>query len=229
MVMDETLYQVQAKVQNFAVIYLGEFEVCLQVKGLCDGGVEMGWIGAAICEDEWTGGLLDVLIGTVTDELSIVDITKVPDFNKVSLFLPIAFRPRSANPEIGNDRCTNCTIHVPSCSSTGKSPSLPFSPLALAGSLTMDGFGRNKHIMIDLGTGNNNKMYVLFSLALSIPNPRLIAQITVTGQSAINKKYVFIPLTIRKTPLMTLTDDRYHRDGISWSIERPRSRCCAKR
>jgi hypothetical protein len=43
MVMDETLYQVQAKVQNFAVIYLGEFEVCLRVKRLCD--VEGGWVG----------------------------------------------------------------------------------------------------------------------------------------------------------------------------------------
>ncbi|KAJ9117736.1 Thioredoxin-like 4A [Naganishia adeliensis] len=64
MVMDETLYQVQAKVQNFAVIYL-------------------------------------------------VDITKVPDFNKMyELYDP-------------------CTLMF---------------------------FYRNKHIMIDLGTGNNNKI-----------------------------------------------------------------------
>jgi hypothetical protein len=49
----------------------------------------MGWAGAAICEDKWTGGLLDVANGTVTDELSIVDITKVPDFNKVSLPPPV--------------------------------------------------------------------------------------------------------------------------------------------
>ncbi|KAI5453720.1 U4/U6-U5 snRNP complex subunit dib1 [Naganishia albida] len=64
MIMDETLYQVQAKVQNFAVIYL-------------------------------------------------VDITKVPDFNKMyELYDP-------------------CTLMF---------------------------FYRNKHIMIDLGTGNNNKI-----------------------------------------------------------------------
>lgn len=64
MVMDETLYQVQAKVQNYAVMYL-------------------------------------------------VDITKVPDFNKMyELYEP-------------------CTLMF---------------------------FYRNKHIMIDLGTGNNNKI-----------------------------------------------------------------------
>ncbi|KAG7530772.1 hypothetical protein FFLO_04814 [Filobasidium floriforme] len=64
MVMDETLYGVQGKLQNFAVIYL-------------------------------------------------VDITKVPDFNKMyELYDP-------------------CTLMF---------------------------FYRNKHIMIDLGTGNNNKI-----------------------------------------------------------------------
>ncbi|KAI0631408.1 4A/4B type thioredoxin-like protein [Trametes polyzona] len=67
MTMDETLYGVAEKVQNFAVIYL-------------------------------------------------VDITEVPDFNKMyELYDP-------------------CTVMF---------------------------FYRNKHIMIDLGTGNNNKMYVL--------------------------------------------------------------------
>ncbi|KAG2128452.1 mitosis protein DIM1-domain-containing protein [Suillus cothurnatus] len=66
MTMDETLYSVAEKVQNFAVIYL-------------------------------------------------VDITEVPDFNKMyELYDP-------------------CTVMF---------------------------FYRNKHIMIDLGTGNNNKMYV---------------------------------------------------------------------
>lgn len=57
MVMDETLYQVQAKVQNFAVIYLGElaFPPCVCV---CEGLEE-------------------------ADEVGVVDITKVPDFNKV--------------------------------------------------------------------------------------------------------------------------------------------------
>jgi hypothetical protein len=133
MVMDETLYQVQAKVQNFAVIYLGEFEVCLRVKGLCDGVA--GMVDVYGCEvasdmrgwaDRW---MLDILKRTVTDELSTVDITKVPDFNKVSLLPSISFCACIANPEIGNGRCTNCTIHVPSCSFTGKSLLLPFSVL----------------------------------------------------------------------------------------------------
>ncbi|RSH91415.1 U4/U6-U5 snRNP complex subunit dib1 [Saitozyma podzolica] len=73
MAMDETLYGVTEKVQNFAIIYL-------------------------------------------------VDITEVPDFNKMyELYDP-------------------CTLMF---------------------------FYRNKHIMIDLGTGNNNKMCVATSLALA--------------------------------------------------------------
>lgn len=57
MVMDETLYQVQAKVQNFAVIYLGKSFV-------------------AACNVMSEAGLMAVCV--------VVDITKVPDFNKVS-------------------------------------------------------------------------------------------------------------------------------------------------
>lgn len=50
MVMDETLYQVQAKVQNFAVIYLGESFGCLGFKGI-DIGVKMGWRMCVMGED----------------------------------------------------------------------------------------------------------------------------------------------------------------------------------
>jgi hypothetical protein len=50
-------------------------------------------------------------------------------------------------------RCTNCTITVLSCSFTGKHQLCNF------GGTNTEEF-RNKHIMIDLGTGNNNKMYV---------------------------------------------------------------------
>lgn len=57
-------------------------------------------------------------------------------------------------------RCTSCTTPAPSCSFSGRTPPKQ---------LSMCGFGvrtsrcrcvcfRNKHIMIDLGTGNNNKI-----------------------------------------------------------------------
>jgi thiol-disulfide isomerase/thioredoxin len=72
MTMDETLYSVAEKVQNFAVIYL-------------------------------------------------VDITEVPDFNKV----------RTLEAWVGIDsdgrvRCMSCMIHALSCSSIGKSDTLTF-------------------------------------------------------------------------------------------------------
>lgn len=56
MAMDETLYGVSEKVQNFAVLYLGECSVWLRGENEAD-----------IC--------------------GIVDITEVPDFNKVGLSL----------------------------------------------------------------------------------------------------------------------------------------------
>ena len=98
MTMDETLYSVAEKVQNFAVIYL-------------------------------------------------VDITAVPDFNKVRC----AFLQR--HHLIARPRCTSCTTRVPSCSFTGARLFAPICRDLLIA-------GRNKHIMIDLGTGNNNKMWV---------------------------------------------------------------------
>jgi len=102
MTMDETLYGVAEKVQNFAVIYL-------------------------------------------------CDITQVPDFNKVSK--PISTpttRGDAQDTSIG--RCTSCTIHARSCFSIGAHS----SPRPSKADLKY--LCRNKHIMIDLGTGNNNKM-----------------------------------------------------------------------
>jgi hypothetical protein len=58
MAMDETLYGVSEKVQQFAVIYLGESIYPL------DCGIAQHWC-------RW---LMD----------GVVDITEVPDFNKVS-------------------------------------------------------------------------------------------------------------------------------------------------
>ena len=80
MVMDETLYAVSERVQNFAVIYL-------------------------------------------------CDITQVPDFNKVILCLSSLSTMLSG--------CQMYELYDP---------------------CTVMFFYRNKHIMIDLGTGNNNKM-----------------------------------------------------------------------
>lgn len=102
MTMDETLYGVAEKVQNFAVIYL-------------------------------------------------VDITEVPDFNKVRR----VHAPGEAWPDVDAEgRCTSCTTRARSCSSTGKRDRYVW----YAGAYFP--YTRNKHIMIDLGTGNNNKMYV---------------------------------------------------------------------
>lgn len=70
MVMDETLYSVQAKVQNFAVMYL-------------------------------------------------VDITKVPDFNKVRS----SEMPARQSSLMLLRRCTSSMIPAHSCSSTGTSTS----------------------------------------------------------------------------------------------------------
>ena len=77
MTMDETLYSVAEKVQNFAVIYL-------------------------------------------------VDITEVPDFNKVNWHLPSTPPPqkkRNLSCEISNTdfRCMSCTILALSCSFIGMS------------------------------------------------------------------------------------------------------------
>lgn len=64
MAMDETLYGVSEKVQNFAIIYLGTSNDERLGVVIRDGRVSLG------------------------DELmSVVDITEVPDFNKVCLAL----------------------------------------------------------------------------------------------------------------------------------------------
>jgi U5 snRNP protein, DIM1 family len=98
MKMDETLYAVSEKVQNFAVIYL-------------------------------------------------VDITQVPDFNKVSTSLLYRISADSFF------RCTNFTTLVRLCSSTGDAN----NDVVYSATHCLC-YVRNKHIMIDLGTGNNNKM-----------------------------------------------------------------------
>jgi U5 snRNP protein, DIM1 family len=107
MTMDETLYGVAEKVQNFAVIYL-------------------------------------------------VDITEVPDFNKVRT-QGLLFE-MDAN---DHTRCTSCTTLALSCSSIGTSMLFDIITFTL-----ISANSRNKHIMIDLGTGNNNKMYVCELFAL---------------------------------------------------------------
>ena len=106
MKMDETLYGVSEKVQNFAVIYL-------------------------------------------------VDITSVPDFNKVSDFLKYEVLNLVYWHCGGKDVWVVWPVHgdvlLPVSSSIYLRPYF----LRLISIYT-----RNKHIMIDLGTGNNNKMWV---------------------------------------------------------------------
>lgn len=146
MKMDETLYSIQEKIQNFAVIYL-------------------------------------------------VDIVKVPDFNKVRLPLPLSFD--TLYPNLGKPvsrRCfeksedadsllpvflrfdlTDVRAYVPrEFSSRELSLAKPRSfpcPSAVYDPCTVMFFYRNKHIMIDLSTGNNNKMSVPPSLPQLVPVP----------------------------------------------------------
>lgn len=105
MVMDETLYNVSEKVQNFAVIYL-------------------------------------------------CDITEVPDFNKVCLFHLLEQRRMTELIIHWDTRCMNFTIPARWCSSIGKHLDYVLNMEHYSAS----SYASNKHIMIDLGTGNNNKM-----------------------------------------------------------------------
>ena len=60
-------------------------------------------------------------------------------------------------------RCTNCTIRALSCSFIGKT-GLVFGQVLPCADIKKCS---NKHIMIDLGTGNNNKMCVALILYAS--------------------------------------------------------------
>lgn len=114
MTMDETLYSVAEKVQNYAVIYLA-------------------------------------------------DITEVPDFNKVCLHvssLPCAtlIMTHGQMYEL-YDPCTVMFFYRYAVVFFVY-PALPTDPMNPS----------NKHIMIDLGTGNNNKMCVCSTLLKSLIN-----------------------------------------------------------
>jgi len=107
MTMDETLYSVAEKVQNFAVIYL-------------------------------------------------VDITQVPDFNKASHILfpspPNLVWTSMIYLDVRIVWSMHCYVLLSvSAPLVNKEGSIYYVRVS------------NKHIMIDLGTGNNNKMYVFFA------------------------------------------------------------------
>ena len=51
-------------------------------------------------------------------------------------------------------------------------------------------YTRNKHIMIDLGTGNNNKMYVLLLVQSSRAANLISPTASVTGQWITNRRCV---------------------------------------
>jgi U5 snRNP protein, DIM1 family len=168
MKMDETLYAVSEKVQNYAVIYL-------------------------------------------------TDITEVPDFNKVCFF--VRFMPcmiaRLRQMYELYDPCTVMFFY--------RCVTPSFVPVHLPSPCT-----RNKHIMIDLGTGNNNKMYVYSSLS----SPRCLinfADVPATGLWTISKRSVLVNMTHVFMLSFIYQDDRHHRDGLSWSIERSRSRGVTER
>lgn len=100
MTMDETLYAVAEKVQNYAVIYL-------------------------------------------------TDITEVPDFNKACFFVIYYHALMDDCLDVRVVRPMHRHVLLSVCNSV-----LPINPLPESTDR------RNKHIMIDLGTGNNNKMCV---------------------------------------------------------------------
>ena len=92
MVMDETLYGVQAKLQNFAVIYLGKPH----------------------------RAVFSCLPDSLIVRRVAVDITKVPDFNKASPLDPTCTEWRQLMfPLILTQRCMSCTTLARLCSSTG--------------------------------------------------------------------------------------------------------------
>lgn len=112
MTMDETLYSVAEKVQNFAVIYL-------------------------------------------------VDITEVPDFNKVRVFSDVGLG-RGRSYRFGLDVMQMYELYDP-CTVMFfyryvQASFYCFLVFDMESHLLVLHHTRNKHIMIDLGTGNNNKM-----------------------------------------------------------------------
>lgn len=135
MKMDETLYGVAEKVQNFAVIYL-------------------------------------------------VDITQVPDFNKVIPLLLCFIFDLIKFADVWTVRSLHCDVLLSVSSVTPH----------LHERITQDAIVSNKHIMIDLGTGNNNKMLVfsccatLLFLTLYFPE---------TGLWITSRKYVFLFLVFQ--------------------------------
>ena len=80
---------------------------------------------------------------------------------------------------------------------------------------------RNKHIMIDLGTGNNNKMYVL---KRTPHTHRLTDKTNLHSNWAMDNKqevrsicvsFEFLP------PWRAVIDDWHYRNGLSWGFEGP--------
>ncbi len=100
---------------------------------------------------------------------------------------------------------------------------------------------RNKHIMIDLGTGNNNKMYVPPCPSLTSTHPLYVPpQKLGNGQQTRGTSHGPRPLAFYQSgqrysrSAISLfhrgeTAHRYHRDGIPRSVQRPRSRRLSQR
>lgn len=83
---------------------------------------------------------------------------------------------------------------------------------------------RNKHIMIDLGTGNNNKMCVF-----SVPASRRVYRIS-RNWAMDNKQEVSEHPRLPRSSIHLFLSlaYRHHRDGIPWGLERTWSRRLAQ-
>lgn len=103
---------------------------------------------AIVCASTQTSS---VCLKTHVPPSDTCDITKVPDFTKVRKPFEAHGLADVLTPAL---RCTSSTIPARQC----KSSCTPSSPRRSSSVPVCRFFYRNKHIMIDLGTGNNNKI-----------------------------------------------------------------------
>jgi hypothetical protein len=144
MVMDETLYGVQGKLQNFAVIYLGKWSrpregssrvVLTKLTGVL--GYSQSTLPRYRISTRWVGMTCDDVIASDDADsgclaATVVDVRVVRPVH-LDVLLPVSDDADGVGQLLHGERL-------------------------IFGLAMQTGRGRNKHIMIDLGTGNNNKM-----------------------------------------------------------------------
>lgn len=130
MVHDETLFGIAEKIKNFAVI-------CTPFPPFFSRGCSVRLTSCSVTTDT-------------------CDITQVPDFTKVRKFARFQSITLAETDSISYYRCTSCMTSAQPCSSTvSRSRDRMIDVQTEELTRRLPG---NKHIMVDLGTGNNNKI-----------------------------------------------------------------------